>query len=88
VAASVLESLALKVPVVASANGRRPSGVITYNDTDAIDMVEKLRFAREHYDKVKESLQTDAGDDNVGRMADWLVGDLIPVPQPSITRNS
>jgi glycosyltransferase involved in cell wall biosynthesis len=88
VAASVLESLALKVPVVASANGRRPSSVITYNDTDATDMVEKLRFAREHYDKVKESLQTDAGDDNVGRMADWLVGDLIPVPQPSITRNS
>jgi glycosyltransferase involved in cell wall biosynthesis len=88
VAASVLESLALKVPVVASANGRRPSGIIPYNETDAADMVEKLRFVREHYDKVKESLQTDAGDDNVGRMADWLVGDLIPVPQPVTTRKS
>jgi glycosyltransferase involved in cell wall biosynthesis len=86
VAASVLESLALKIPVVASANGRRPAGVITYNDTDAADMVEKLRFVREHYDKVKESLQSDAGDDNVGRMADWLVGNLISAPPA--TRNS
>jgi glycosyltransferase involved in cell wall biosynthesis len=80
VAASVLESLALKIPVVASANGRRPTGVVTYNDTDAADMVEKLRFVREHYDKVRESLQSDAGDDNVGRMADWLVGNLISAP--------
>jgi glycosyltransferase involved in cell wall biosynthesis len=81
VAASVLESLALKIPVVASENGRRPAGVITYDDMDALDMVEKLRFTREQYDKVKESLQSDAGDDNVGRMADWLVGNLISAPQ-------
>jgi glycosyltransferase involved in cell wall biosynthesis len=88
VAASVLESLALKIPVVASANGRRPAGVITYNDTDAADMVEKLRFVREHYDKVKESLQSDPGDDNVGRMADWLVGNPISAPQATATGNS
>jgi glycosyltransferase involved in cell wall biosynthesis len=88
VAASVLESLALKVPVVASANGRRPAGVVTYNDTDAADMVEKLRFVREHYDKVKESLQSNAGEDNVGRMADWLVGNLISDPQATATRNN
>ncbi|HST11285.1 MAG TPA: sulfotransferase [Terriglobales bacterium] len=81
VAASVLESLALKIPVVASENGRRPAGVITYEDMDPADMVEKLRFTREHYNKVKESLQSDAGDDNVGRMADWLVGNLISAPQ-------
>ena len=88
VAASVLESLALKIPVVASANGRRPTGVVTYNDTDAADMVEKLRFVREQYDKVRESLQSDASDDNVGRMADWLVGNLISAPQVSATKNS
>jgi glycosyltransferase involved in cell wall biosynthesis/LPS sulfotransferase NodH len=77
VAASVLESLALKIPVVASENGRRPAGVVTYRDTDSTDMVDKLVFVREHYDSVKQSLQSDAGDDNVGLMADWLVGNPI-----------
>ena len=84
----MLESLALKIPVVASANGRRPEGVVTYNDTDADDMVAKLCFVREHYDKVKESLQSEAGEDNVGRMADWLVGNLISAPQAVATKNS
>jgi glycosyltransferase involved in cell wall biosynthesis len=88
VAASVLESLGLKVPVVASENGRRPAGVITYNDTDPADMVEKLRFVREHYDQVKESLRPDAGDDNVGRMADWLAGNLIAEPQAIATKDN
>ena len=77
VAASVLESLALKIPVVASENGRRPAGVVTYRDTDAADIVEKLRFVRDQYEKVQQSLQSDTGDDNVGRMADWLVGNLV-----------
>lgn len=74
VAASVLESLALGVPVVASENGRRPAGVITYNDTSSTDMLEKLKFVRDHYDEVKAGLSLDTSDDNVGRMADWLVG--------------
>jgi glycosyltransferase involved in cell wall biosynthesis len=78
VAASVLESLALRVPVVASENGRRPAGVVTYRDGDAVDMVEKLCFVREHYDSVKQSLQSEMGEDNVARMADWLVGNTIP----------
>jgi glycosyltransferase involved in cell wall biosynthesis len=38
VASSVLESLALGVPVVASENGSRPPGVITYDATDPADM--------------------------------------------------
>jgi glycosyltransferase involved in cell wall biosynthesis/LPS sulfotransferase NodH len=77
VAASVLESLALEVPVVASENGRRPAGVVTYCDTDPAHMVEKLCFVREHYEIVKQSLQSEMTDDNVGRMADWLVGSPI-----------
>jgi glycosyltransferase involved in cell wall biosynthesis len=74
VAASVLESLALGVPVVASENGRRPAGVVTYSDTSAADMVQKLQFVREHHEEVKAALQFDTSDDNVGRMADWLAG--------------
>jgi glycosyltransferase involved in cell wall biosynthesis len=77
VAASVLESLALGVPVVASGNGRRPAGVVTYDDTSAADMVDKLRFVYEHYDEVKAGLAFEMSDDNVGRMADWLAGDLL-----------
>jgi glycosyltransferase involved in cell wall biosynthesis len=72
VAASVLESLALSVPVVASENGRRPAGVVTYRDTDAVEMSEKLLHVTRHYQEVKAGLRPDAGDDNVGRMADWL----------------
>jgi glycosyltransferase involved in cell wall biosynthesis len=87
VAASVLESLGLKVPVVASENGRRPAGVITYNDTDAADMVEKLHFVREHYEKVRDSLRPSAGEDNIGRMADWLAGNLIAEPRAITTKN-
>ena len=74
VAASVLESLALGVPVVASENGRRPVGVVTYSDTDAADMCEKLIYATEHHEEVKSSLNVDVSGDNVGRMAEWLAG--------------
>jgi glycosyltransferase involved in cell wall biosynthesis len=83
VAASVLESLALGVPVVASENGRRPAGAVTYGDTSAADMVDKLRFVREHYDEVKAGLSLDISDDNVGRMADWLAGDPLGEPSES-----
>jgi glycosyltransferase involved in cell wall biosynthesis len=75
VAASVLESLALRVPVVASENGRRPGGVVTYADTDAGDMVAKLVDVTRRLDEIKASLRVDADDDNVGLMAGWLVGE-------------
>ena len=75
VAASVLEALALGVPVVASENARRPSGVVTYQEMDAEDMCAKLQFVAEHYEEVKAGTRPEAFDDNVGKMADWLVGD-------------
>src|SRR6202020_1117509 len=74
VAASVLESIALHIPVVASENGRRPEGVVTYRDTDAADMCEKLVAVTARYDEVKAGLALGAIDDNVGAMADWLTG--------------
>jgi glycosyltransferase involved in cell wall biosynthesis len=81
VAASVLESLALGVPVVASENGRRPAGVVTYNDTDAADMCAKLIDATEHFEEVRRGIPAQQSDgaegdnDNVGKMADWLSGE-------------
>jgi hypothetical protein len=41
---------------------------------DAEDMCAKLRFVVEHHEEVKAGTRPDAGDDNVGKMADWLVG--------------
>ncbi len=84
VAASVLESIALAVPVVASENGRRPNGVITYSDMDAVGMSQKLIYVTQHYNQVKASLRLDAGDDNVGRMADWLAGESVEAAEAKV----
>jgi glycosyltransferase involved in cell wall biosynthesis len=42
VASSVLEALALRVPVVAAENGTRPPGVVTYHPTHADDLAAKI----------------------------------------------
>src|SRR5438552_15313484 len=68
VAASVLESLTLGIPVVASENGRRPAGVITYDEMNADDMVAKLRYVAETYDQVKARTRRADAEDNVGLM--------------------
>ena len=42
-------------------------------------MSEKLIYVTRHYQQVKEGLPLEAGDDNVGRMADWLAGPAATV---------
>jgi glycosyltransferase involved in cell wall biosynthesis len=74
VAASVLEALAFGVPVLASENGRRPAGVITYMDTSAEEMSCKMSYLVENYETVKAGLSVVEADDNIGQMADWLSG--------------
>ena len=75
VSASVLESLALGVPVVASENARRPAGVITYAEMDAADMCSKLEYLLQNFDAVKQQLPLGTGQDNVALTADWLLGE-------------
>jgi len=56
VCSSVLEALSLGVPVVASENGTRPESVITYENQNIADTVEKLRYVLDHHDEVKAAI--------------------------------
>ncbi|HVI07313.1 MAG TPA: hypothetical protein VND65_03365 [Candidatus Binatia bacterium] len=77
VAASVLESLALGIPVIASENGRRPAGTVNYRETDAADLLAKLRYVVENRAALQSRLQNLPPGDNVGRMADWLADEAL-----------
>lgn len=56
VASSVLESLALGVPVVACENGTRPRGVPTYTADDAAGMAAQLEYVIANRAKVVEAM--------------------------------
>ncbi len=56
VSSSVLEALALGIPVVASENGTRPASVLTYENQNLDDMVQKLKYVLDHYPQVKASV--------------------------------
>ncbi len=73
VSASVLESLALGVPVVAAENGMRPPGVITYNFDDAADLSEKLVYVVDNYEAIRSTTRSHGINDNIERVVDWLL---------------
>jgi glycosyltransferase involved in cell wall biosynthesis len=56
VAASVLEALALGVPVIAAENGTRPVGVITYKGDDHLDLASKVHNALDRRDDLVANL--------------------------------
>lgn len=56
VASSVLESLALGVPVVACENGTRPPGVLTYTADNAEEMAARLDYVLAHRADVVQAL--------------------------------
>jgi len=88
VSASVLESLALGVPVVASDNGRRPAGVVTYRETDSVDMAAKLAYVMGNRVEIKATLQQNKSEDKVGEKVDWLVDNPRPnLPGKPIAAN-
>jgi glycosyltransferase involved in cell wall biosynthesis len=75
VSASVLESLALGVPVVASENKRRPVGTMTYAELDPVDMCEKLEnVLRDQHSADNKPFSSEATQDSVALTADWLLG--------------
>jgi len=75
VSASVLESLAIGVPVVAADNHMRPPGVITYRFEDADDLCAKLVYVLENYEAVKRGLRPQGIEDNIERVAKWLLAE-------------
>jgi glycosyltransferase involved in cell wall biosynthesis len=66
VASSVLESLALGVPVVACENGTRPAGVLIYPATDAERMAAVVEHVLSHRAEVLASMTTLDIPDTVG----------------------
>jgi glycosyltransferase involved in cell wall biosynthesis len=56
VCSSVLEALSIKVPVVASENGTRPAGVVTFAPDDAEDLASKIAYVLEHADAVRRAI--------------------------------
>lgn len=80
VSSSVLESLALGIPVVASENGRRPSGVLTYIDGDPADLCDKLGHLITNYADIKRHTHLHSPANNTARMADWILEEVTPIP--------
>ena len=73
VCSSVLEALALGVPVVASANGTRPPSVITYTAADADDLARKVGEVLAHEAQVRASVVKPVIEDTVADEAALLV---------------
>ncbi len=73
VTSSVLEALSLKVPVVASENGRRPEGVITYKAGDVDDLENKVSYVLGNIDEIKRSIYSPPIRDTVLEEVELLV---------------
>ena len=56
VASSVLEALALRVPVVASENGTRPDGIITYPAEDADSLAAAVEYVLAHREDIVSTM--------------------------------
>ena len=76
----MLESLAIRTPVIAAENGRRPEGVVTFRFNDAQDLCAKLNYVVENYALVKHNTRVPQADNNVGRAADFVLNAAGPVP--------
>lgn len=73
VSASVLEALSLKIPVVASENGSRPPGVITFKPNDAVELEEKIASAWNRYNTVRSGIVLPEIRDTVEEEATLLI---------------
>ncbi|PYX59394.1 MAG: hypothetical protein DMG76_05875 [Acidobacteria bacterium] len=61
------------VPAVASENGRRPTGILTSQERMLRTWWSKLGYVTEHYLEIKCGLPPETRDDNIAKMAEWLL---------------
>jgi glycosyltransferase involved in cell wall biosynthesis len=73
VSASVLESLALGIPVLASQNCHRPENVTTYREGDSVDLCARLVAITGRPAQPGHESQLEEAEDNIAKMADWLL---------------
>jgi len=77
VCSSVLEALSLNVPVVASENGTRPSGVVTFTPNDGKDLADKVSYVLEHNEAIRRALVPPPIRDTVLDEANLLAGVVV-----------
>lgn len=70
VCASVMEALALRIPVLASNNGTRPPGVELWNEGDADCLLELMTQAATQRETLVGRMPRVTPEDNTGRLAD------------------
>ena len=70
VCASVLESLTMRVPVIAADNGTRPPGTLLYRQGDAEGMLRLMETVKRDRETVVASLPDVVPEDNTRRLAD------------------
>jgi glycosyltransferase involved in cell wall biosynthesis len=73
VSASVLEALSLGLPVIACNDGRRPAGVLTYDERSSIDLLEKLRYVTNNHAAIKARMSVPRLERNTDVMVDLLL---------------
>jgi glycosyltransferase involved in cell wall biosynthesis len=83
VSSSILESLSLGVPVVASDNGSRPAAVVTYREGGQADLCAKLDLVIAQYEKIKAQSRLEVAADNIALTVDWLLGETTAQPVES-----
>lgn len=83
VSASILESLALGVPVLASENGNRPAAAMTYRAGDPLDLCAGLVEIVERRPQATHEPRLQDAEDNIAKTADWLLADIYEQPHES-----
>lgn len=75
VSASVLESLALGVPVIACKDGRRPAGVITYDLASAADLLDKILLVARNRSQIAAHTPKPCVENNTSKMVELLMAE-------------